>query len=96
MTNIVRRMILGSNSSSGSNKKIIRSREDIIHEDYLEWKIPNEKIDNIYSIGTFDFKMINTSIQEETVLLQIEAEHSKTFVPRRLKWNEITIPEELG
>ena len=52
MANIVRRMILGSNSSSGSNKKIVRSREDIIHEDYLEWKIPNEKIDNVYSIGT--------------------------------------------
>ena len=51
MANIVRRMILGSNSSSGSNKKIIRSREDIIHEDYLEWKIPNEKKENIYSIG---------------------------------------------
>ena len=40
------------------------------------------------------FKMISTSTQEETVLLQIKAEHSKTFVPRRLKWNEITIPEE--
>ena len=34
------------------------------------------------------------STKEETVLLQIEAEQSKTFVPKRLKWNEITIPEE--
>ena len=40
------------------------------------------------------FKMMNTSTQEEIVLLQIETEHSKTFVPKRLKWNEITIPEE--
>ena len=30
------------------------------------------------------FKMINSPIQEETVLLQIEAEQSKTFVPKRL------------
>ena len=41
-------------SYSGSTKKIVRSREDIIHEDYSEWKIPNEKLENIYSIGTFD------------------------------------------
>ena len=34
------------------------------------------------------FKMMNTSTQEDTVLLQIENEHSKTFVPRRLKWND--------
>ena len=40
------------------------------------------------------FKMISSPTQEETVLLQIEAEQSKTFVPKRLKWNEITIPEE--
>jgi len=40
------------------------------------------------------FKMIGSPIQEETVLLQIEAEQSRTFVPKRLKWNEITIPEE--
>ena len=40
------------------------------------------------------FKMISFPTQEETVLLQIEAEQSKTFVPKRLKWNEITIPEE--
>ena len=40
------------------------------------------------------FKMISHPTQEETVLLQIEAEQSKTFVPKRLKWNEITIPEE--
>jgi len=71
MANIVTRMILGSNSSSGSNKKIIRSREDIIHEDYLEWKIPNEKIDNIYSIGTFDFKTSYAiKIHEETFNIQ--------------------------
>ena len=71
MANIVRRMILGSSSSSGSNKKIVRSREDIIHEDYLEWKIPNEKIDNIYSIGTFDFKTSYAiKIHEETFNIQ--------------------------
>ena len=71
MANIVRRMILGSNSSSGSNKKIVRSREDIIHEDNLEWKIPNEKIDNIYSIGTFDFKTSYAiKIHEETFNIQ--------------------------
>ena len=63
MANIVRRMLLGSNSSSGSTKKIVRSREDIIHEDYLEWKISNEKLENIYSIGTFDF---NAICQEDT------------------------------
>ncbi|KAI5652926.1 hypothetical protein M9H77_30113 [Catharanthus roseus] len=39
------------------------------------------------------FKMIPTS-RDETVLLHIEAEQSKTFTPKRLKWHEITIPEE--
>ena len=47
MTNIVRRMLLGSSSSSGSNRKVVRSREDIVHEDFLEWRIPNERIENI-------------------------------------------------
>lgn len=31
---------------------------------------------------------------EETVLLQIDANYSKVFVPKRLKWDEITIPDE--
>ncbi|KAI5649343.1 hypothetical protein M9H77_35348 [Catharanthus roseus] len=39
------------------------------------------------------FKLIPTS-RDETVLLHIEAEQSKTFTPKRLKWHEITIPEE--
>ncbi|KAI5663843.1 hypothetical protein M9H77_23166 [Catharanthus roseus] len=39
------------------------------------------------------FKLIPTS-RDETVLLHIEAEQSKTFSPKRLKWHEITIPEE--
>ncbi|KAI5657750.1 hypothetical protein M9H77_26543 [Catharanthus roseus] len=39
------------------------------------------------------FKMIPTS-RDETVLLHIEAEQSKTFTPKRLKWHEITIPDE--
>ncbi|KAI5640621.1 hypothetical protein M9H77_00412 [Catharanthus roseus] len=39
------------------------------------------------------FKMIPTS-RDETVLLHIEAEQSKTFTPKRLKWHEITILEE--
>jgi len=43
---------------------------------------------------TPNFKLKGSKTQEETVLLQIEADHSKTFVPKRLKWNEITIPNE--
>ncbi|KAI5652975.1 hypothetical protein M9H77_30162 [Catharanthus roseus] len=39
------------------------------------------------------FKLIPTS-RDETVLLHIEAEQSKTFTPKRLKWHEITIPDE--
>src|SRR3954469_6089066 len=43
---------------------------------------------------TPNFKLKGSKTQEEIVLLQIEADHSKTFVPKRLKWNEITIPNE--
>lgn len=39
------------------------------------------------------FKLLR-NIKEETVLLQIDSECSKTFTPKRLKWDEITIPEE--
>ncbi|KAI5650221.1 hypothetical protein M9H77_36226 [Catharanthus roseus] len=39
------------------------------------------------------FKLIPTS-RDETVRLHIEAEQSKTFTPKRLKWHEITIPDE--
>ncbi|KAI5681135.1 hypothetical protein M9H77_02362 [Catharanthus roseus] len=39
------------------------------------------------------FKLIPTS-RDETVLLHIDAEQSKTFTPKRLKWHEITIPDE--
>ncbi|KAI5659553.1 hypothetical protein M9H77_28346 [Catharanthus roseus] len=39
------------------------------------------------------FKLIPTS-RDETVLLHIEAEQSKTFTPKRLKWHEISIPKE--
>ncbi|KAI5683613.1 hypothetical protein M9H77_04841 [Catharanthus roseus] len=39
------------------------------------------------------FKLVPTS-RDETVLLHIDAEQSKTFTPKRLKWHEITIPDE--
>ena len=45
MTNIVRRMLLGPRSTSGSNRKVVKSREDIVQEDYLECSIPNERIE---------------------------------------------------
>jgi len=31
---------------------------------------------------------------EEIIFLQIYAKESASFVPKRLKWNEITIPQE--
>ena len=71
MTNIVRRMLLGPRSTSGSNRKVVKSREDIVQEDFLEWSIPNERIENVYSIGTFDFKTSYAiKIHEETFNIQ--------------------------
>jgi len=35
------------------------------------------------------------SNSQETVLLQIEDEKSTVFTPKLLKWDEITIPDEL-
>ena len=64
-------MFLGSSSTSGTNRKVVKSREDIVHEDFLEWRIPKEKIENIYSIGTFDFKTSYAiKIHEETFNIQ--------------------------
>jgi len=71
MTNIVRRMFLSPRSTSGSNRKVVKSREDIVQEDFLEWSIPNERIENVYSIGTFDFKTSYAiKIHEETFNIQ--------------------------
>jgi len=71
MTNIVRRMFLSPRTTSGSNRKVVKSREDIVQEDFLEWSIPNERIENIYSIGTFDFKTSYAiKIHEETFNIQ--------------------------
>jgi len=33
--------------------------------------------------------------QEETILIQVCGDESATYVPKRLKWVEMTIPEEL-
>ena len=64
-------MLLGSSSTSGSNRKVVKSRENIVCEDFFEWRIPNEKIENVYSIGTFDFKTSYAiKIHEETFNIQ--------------------------
>ena len=64
-------MFLSPRTTSGSNRKVVKSREDIVQEDFLEWSIPNERIENIYSIGTFDFKTSYAiKIHEETFNIQ--------------------------
>ena len=69
MAGVIRRIFSGSNMNSG--KKIIQSREDILQENYMNWTIPGENIENIYKIGTFDFKTAFTvKTHEETVNIQ--------------------------
>lgn len=53
MDGIVRRMFTGTSSNSN---RIVQSQEDLIHDDYMNWSITGENIENIYKIGTFDFK----------------------------------------
>ena len=34
------------------------------------------------------------TLKKETTLLQVDADRPTTYTPKRLKWNEITIPSE--
>ncbi|KAI5675785.1 hypothetical protein M9H77_06735 [Catharanthus roseus] len=55
-----------------------------------------------YSVSLTDPLIMNSLVldihmqgdDDETVPLHIEAEQSKAFTPKRLKWHEITIPDE--
>ncbi|KAI5676513.1 hypothetical protein M9H77_07463 [Catharanthus roseus] len=69
MANLVRRMF--SSSSSLDSKRIVQSKEEHIQCNFNDWTIPEEQIETIYRVGTFDFKTaFSVKTHEETMNIQ--------------------------
>ncbi|KAI5653694.1 hypothetical protein M9H77_30881 [Catharanthus roseus] len=69
MANLVRRMF--SSSSSLDSKRIVQSKEEHIQCNFNDWTIPEEQIETIYKVGTFDFKTaFSVKTHEETMNIQ--------------------------
>ncbi|KAI5658800.1 hypothetical protein M9H77_27593 [Catharanthus roseus] len=69
MANFVRKMF--SSSSHPHSRHIIHSKEEHIQYNFNDWTIPEEQIETIYKIGTFDFKTaFSVKTHEETMNIQ--------------------------
>ncbi|KAI5659856.1 hypothetical protein M9H77_28649 [Catharanthus roseus] len=69
MANLVRRMF--SSGSSLDSKRIVQSKEEHIQCNFNDWTIPEEQIETIYKVGTFDFKTaFSVKTHEETMNIQ--------------------------
>ena len=43
--------------------------------------------------SVFNTKALRQSPKGETILLQADPSNSRSFVPKRIKWEEVTLPE---
>ncbi|KAI5681125.1 hypothetical protein M9H77_02352 [Catharanthus roseus] len=69
MANLVRRMF--SSGSSLDSKRVLQSKEEHILCNFNDWTIPEEQIETIYKVGTFDFKTaFSVKTHEETMNIQ--------------------------
>ncbi|KAI5663844.1 hypothetical protein M9H77_23167 [Catharanthus roseus] len=69
MANLMRRMF--SSGSSLDSKRIVQSKEEHILCNFNDWTIPEEQIETIYKVGTFDFKTaFSVKTHEETMNIQ--------------------------
>ncbi|KAI5663556.1 hypothetical protein M9H77_22879 [Catharanthus roseus] len=68
IANLMRRMF---SSGSSLDSHIIQSKEEQISYNFNDWTIPEEQIETIYKVGTFDFKTaFSVKTHEETMNIQ--------------------------